>query len=143
MGRVGTIPMGCEETDLFIRITQRWPHARIVYEPQARVDHLVPAARLSWSYFRSRCFAEGLSKAMVAGRLGAEDALASERSYVLRVLPLGMARGVADAWRGDGGALRRSLAIAAGLALTTAGYVQGRITAAIRPHFPTRKAVAA
>ncbi|HEX3542172.1 MAG TPA: glycosyltransferase family 2 protein [Acidimicrobiales bacterium] len=143
IGRVGARPLGCEETDLFIRMTQRWPEARIVYEPEARVHHAVPAARLSWSYFRSRCFAEGLSKAQVAARVGRVDALASERRYVLRVLPLGVGRGVADAWRGDGKALRRSLAITAGLALTTAGYAAGRIQDAIRSPFSTRKAVGA
>src|SRR5205085_8257252 len=87
IGRVGTRPTGCEETDLYIRLGQRWPGARVVYGPDARVHHAVPAGRLSWRYFRARCFAEGLSKAQVAGRVGRERALASERAYVLKVLP--------------------------------------------------------
>jgi GT2 family glycosyltransferase len=121
IGRVGTRPVGCEETDLYIRLARSVPGARIVYEPAARVHHRVPAARLTWTYFRSRCLAEGLSKALVAARLGSSDALASERAHALRILPAGMARGVRD------GAPRRSLAIASGLALTTAGYVHGRL----------------
>ncbi len=55
--------MGCEETDLFIRLLQRWPDAQILYEPAAPVRHTVPASRLAWRYFRTRCFAEGQSEA--------------------------------------------------------------------------------
>jgi len=130
VGRVGTMPFGCEETDLCIRLTQRWPEARIVYQPAARVQHTVPPERLSWAYFRARCFAEGVSKARVAARVGSAPALAAERSYTLRVLPRGAARGLVQAVRGDlagGGA--RAGAIAAGLAITTAGYLRGRLTA--------------
>jgi len=81
----------------------------------------VPAARLSWEYFRARCLAEGLSKAQVAASVGANRALASERTYTLRVLPIGMVRAVAH------GAPLRALAIASGLALTTAGYLGARV----------------
>ena len=131
IGRVGCRPVGCEETDLFIRLSQRWPDARILYEPAARVRHTVPAARFSWRYFRSRCFAEGLSKASVAGRVGSDRALASERSYVLKVLPAGLARAAAGACRREEGAAGRALAIGAGLTLTTAGYVWGQVAAAL------------
>ena len=129
IGRVGTKPMGCEETDLFIRLTQRWPEARIVYEPSATVRHTVPAARLSWRYFRSRCFAEGLSKASVAGRVGSDNALSSERSYTRKVLPRGVARGVRGMFRRERGAGRRALAIGAGLIITTTGYGWGHLAA--------------
>lgn len=125
IGRVGTRPTGCEETDLFIRLVQRWPEARIVYEPTAIVRHTVPPARLSWRYFRARCFAEGQSKAIVAARVGSERALATERSYTLRVLPAGVARGLVGACRGERGAGRRALAIMTGLSVTTAGYIWG------------------
>jgi hypothetical protein len=129
IGRVGCRPLGCEETDLFIRLAQRWPTARIVYEPAAGVRHAVPPARLSWRYFRSRCFAEGLSKACVAARVGSRQALAAERSYTLKVLPAAMARGLRDACRGQRGGGLRAMAVGAGLALTTAGYVTGQLGA--------------
>ena len=124
IGRIGSRPVGCEETDLYIRLTQHQPGARVVYEPAAVVHHFVPASRLSWRYFRSRCLAEGLSKAQVAARVGSERALASERSYTLKVLPRGVVRGLRDGVPG------RSLAIAAGLALTTFGYATGKVRVA-------------
>ena len=127
IGRVGTRPVGCEETDLFIRLAQRWPRAILVYEPTAVVRHTVPAARLSWRYFRARCFAEGLSKASVAARVGSDRALASERSYAVKTLPLGVARGVLGACRREQGAGLQALAITAGLTITGAGYVWGNL----------------
>ena len=136
IGRVGTRPVGCEETDLFIRLAQRWPVALILYEPAAVVRHTVPVARLSWRYFRRRCFAEGLSKAKVAARVGRRQALSSERSYTLRVLPRAMARGLRGACRGEAGAGRRAVAIGAGLALTTAGYVCGQLATSVAARSP-------
>ena len=69
--------------------------------------------------------AEGLAKALVAQAVGAGDGLASERTYTLRTLPRAVVRGFADSFRGDPSALTRAGAITAGLALTTAGYLEG------------------
>lgn len=128
IGRVGTRPVGCEETELCIRIQQHWPHARLHYEPQAVVRHHVPAKRATWHYFRARCYAEGLSKALVTHFVGAQQGLATERSYVLRTLPLGVIHGLfALGRRADGGGLLRALAIMAGLLITTFGYSVGKV----------------
>jgi glycosyltransferase involved in cell wall biosynthesis/GT2 family glycosyltransferase len=123
LGRVGTIPAGCEETDLCIRIGQRWPRSQIVYDPDAAVDHFVPASRGERSYFTSRCRGEGRSKAVLAGLVGSESGLEAERSYVRRTLPLGVLRGIGDAFRGDGSGLARAAMIVTGLATTTLGYL--------------------
>lgn len=48
IGRVGTRPVGCEETELCIRLNQHQPRGRLLYEPQARVFHQVPQTRSSW-----------------------------------------------------------------------------------------------
>jgi glycosyltransferase involved in cell wall biosynthesis/GT2 family glycosyltransferase len=126
LGRVGTIPAGCEETDLCIRIGKRWPQGQIVYDPAAAVDHFVPASRGERSYFTSRCRGEGRSKAVLAGLVGSESGLEAERSYVRRTLPLGVLRGIGDAFRGDGGGLARAAMIVTGLFTTTAGYASAR-----------------
>lgn len=123
LGRIGTIPAGCEETDLCIRVGQRWPEAKILYDPVASVDHFVPASRASWSYFTSRCRGEGRSKAVLAGLVGSQSGLEAERAYVRRTLPAGVLHGLRDALRGDPGGLGRAAAIVAGLSTTTAGYL--------------------
>jgi glycosyltransferase involved in cell wall biosynthesis len=135
VGRVGILPAGCEETDLCIRLRQRRPAASTLLSQRARVKHQVPAGRSRWRYFRERCFAEGRSKAIVAQRVGADDALSTERSYVARTLPRGVARGIGDAvLRHDPVGIQRSMAIVAGLTMTAAGYVAGRVvTVPARP----------
>jgi hypothetical protein len=126
IGRVGTRPLGCEETEICIAISQRCPGTVLLYVPRARVQHRVPPERMRWAYFRARCHAEGLSKALVARAVGAGDGLASERAYTLRTLPRGVVRGLMDAARhGDLAGLARAGAIVAGLAITTLGYLKG------------------
>lgn len=125
IGRVGTRPVGCEETELCIRARRDHPNGRFVYEPGAKVHHLVPVARSGWKYFVNRCWAEGLSKAVVARLAGAKDGLSSERAHALRTLPRGVRQGIADALRGDRTGLSRSAAIVVGLLVTTGGYLFG------------------
>jgi glycosyltransferase involved in cell wall biosynthesis len=132
----GTRPLGCEETEFSIRLRQRFPGAVLLYEPRAVIWHKVPAARARWRYFAARCYAEGLSKASVARSVGAADALASERTYVRRVLPAGVARGLRDALRGRPSGLRRAAAIVGGLGATVAGYAAGTLARARRRRYP-------
>jgi GT2 family glycosyltransferase len=128
VGRIGAIPLGCEETELCIRAGQRWPERILLYDPAALVRHRVPPRRAAWPYFRARCYAEGLSKATVARLVGAGDGLSNERTYALRTLPQGAARGLRDAlWRRDASGLGRAGAIVAGLAITAAGYLAGTL----------------
>jgi glucosyl-dolichyl phosphate glucuronosyltransferase len=138
MGRVGAQPFGCEETELCIRLAQRWPHASLRYNPRARVWHQVPAAHARWSYFWARCYLEGRSKAQVAQLVGARDGSATERTYALRTMPRGVARSLAHMFtRLDPSGLARAGAIVAGLASTTAGYLRGSLAQAF-----TRRPVA-
>lgn len=123
LGRVGTIPAGCEETDLCIRVGKRWPDGKILYDPDAKVDHFVPPSRAELGYFTSRCRGEGRSKAVLAGLVGSDSGLEAERAYTRRTLPLGVLRGFGDALRGDLSGLARAAMIVAGLFTTTAGYL--------------------
>ncbi len=127
IGRERGLPMGCEETEVSIRLRQARPGARIVYEPAAHVQHLVPPGRGTWRYFLQRCWAEGRSKALLTGLVGRQDGLASERTYATRTLPLGVLRGLGDAVRGDGAGLGRAVAITGGLLVTAAGYLRGML----------------
>ena len=124
IGRVGMKPLGCEETELCIQARNRWPQKIFLYQPAAIVFHRVPENRIHWRYFCSRCYAEGLSKANVARFVGKKDALASERTYTLRTLPLGIVRSLGDGLlHHDLAGLTRAGAIVLGLAVTTAGYL--------------------
>ena len=123
LGRIGTIPAGCEETDLCIRVGQRWPDGKILYDPAASVDHTVPATRGTLGYFTSRCRGEGRSKAVLAGLVGSDSGLSEERAYVRRTLPLEFLSGIGDGFRGHPSGIARAAILAVGLFATTAGYL--------------------
>ena len=123
LGRIGTIPAGCEETDLCIRVGERWPEGQILYDPAASVDHHVPAARGKLSYFTSRCRGEGQSKAILSGLVGSQSGLEAERAYVRRTLPLGFLRGLGETLRGRPNGAARSAMLVVGLLTTTRGYL--------------------
>ena len=119
---------GCDETEFCIRLVQHDPQARLLYQPAARVNHLVPSARLRWRRFISRCYFEGGSKAVVARLVGPRDGLASERAYALHVLPRAVVRGVVSCLReGNRAGAERALTVVAGFAATSAGFLVGSV----------------
>ena len=143
VGRVGVRPVGCEETELAIRLARRHPEARVVFEPAAVVHHHVPVERSKWAYFRARCWSEGLSKAIVAQLSDPRRALSAERRYVSRVLPRAVLRGLSESvTHGRPVAATRAGAVVAGLAITAAGYMVGQLRStqfawSARPTLPT------
>jgi len=153
LGRVGSLPVGCEETELCIRLLRRDPEVVVLHQPDSRVTHAVPEQRQTPRYFLSRCFHEGRSKAAVTRRHGSGSSLGSEARYVRRVLPLALWRYAVAALRGapapgpavreeptaaPGAASGRRLAalgaalfVVLGLALVTTGFVVEHVTAAV------------
>jgi hypothetical protein len=99
LGRVGTLPFGVEETEVCIRLSAAMPGTSILHVPAAMVRHSVPVNRATWRYFRRRCFAEGVSKAILTRLVGQPQALATERRYASSVLPRGVVRSLRDAVR--------------------------------------------
>lgn len=129
LGRVGSLPAGCEETMMGIQLTRRDPRARIVRRTRFAVAHTVSADRITVSYFARRCFHEGRSKAVLSRLCGRAAALESERTYATRTLPTG-------AWRARRHPTR-VLALIVGLMVTAAGYLAGAMTycAGATPYF--------
>lgn len=123
----GRLPLGDEETLFCIKISQQRPDAVFIIEDRAKIRHFVSDSRCRFSYFISRCWAEGISKALLTSYVGSADGLSTERSYVTRTLPLGVSRGIMDFLRGDVTGLGRAGAIVAGLSATAAGYLRGKL----------------
>lgn len=123
-GRVGSTPLGCEETELCIRLRTQSPGSRIVLEPSAVVDHMVTAGRVTWRYLRQRSYREGVSKAIVARRHGANLALSTERSYLRTTIPRALVRELKSLGRGGAA---RALALVTSVVFAGLGYARGRI----------------
>ena len=143
LGRVGTRPLGCEETELAIRLTASRPGSVVMYVPDAAVDHHVGAERLRLGYFLRRCWNEGLSKAAVVRLAGSSAGLARERRHVAAVIPAAFARDLRRAATGNLDGFMRIGALLGGLAAAVGGYLTGRarFTArgqARRPSLPSR-----
>ncbi|MFI6465150.1 glycosyltransferase family 2 protein [Streptomyces sp. NPDC050528] len=122
-------PLGGEETELCIRLTRARPDAVLLIDDRAVIHHRVPAVREHFGYFRTRTYAEGLSKALVARSVGADKGLESERRYTTRVLPAGVVRGLRDAVFARPGGAGRAGAIVAGVFTAAGGYVVGSVRA--------------
>jgi glycosyltransferase involved in cell wall biosynthesis len=122
-------PLGCEETELCIRLSRARPDAVLLIDDRAVIHHRVPEAREHFGYFRTRAYAEGLSKALVARSVGADKGLESERRYATRVLPAGVVRGLRDAALSRPGGAGRAGAIVAGVLTAAGGYVVGTVRA--------------
>ncbi len=127
IGRVGTHPLGCEETELSVRITRAIDGARIVGQPSAVVSHRVTEGRMTGRYFVRRCYWEGVSKAVVTSLVGSQAALSSEKAYTTKVLPRAFSRGLLGLVSGNLAGPRQSVAIVAGLLATSLGYGRGRL----------------
>lgn len=127
-GRVGRLPIGCEETEVCIKLRQADSANEIRYEPSAQVRHHVSADRVRMAYVAHRSWCEGLSKAGIARTVGRQDALSSESVYASRVLPAAVWRELRGGRRG----LTAAAAIVLSLGLAGAGYLRGRV-ARVRP----------
>jgi GT2 family glycosyltransferase len=85
MGRVGSHPLGCEETEFCVRAVRALAAGKLVLVPGAEVHHAVSSERGRPAYLLRRCFYEGISKALVR-KLGDPRSLDTERRYVRGVL---------------------------------------------------------
>lgn len=128
IGRIGRIPLGCEETELCIRLRQTHPEAQILFDPSIAVDHNVSADRTRPRYLLSRSYAEGVSKAAIARLIGPGDALSSERSYTAKILPRAVGRETVAAVQGNPTRLWGALAVVTSLGAAGFGYARGRLS---------------
>jgi GT2 family glycosyltransferase len=126
LGRVGTVPYGCEETELCIRASAA-SGSKVLFEPASLVRHRVTPQRTTWSYLWHRCYAEGISKAAVVARTTRQAGLSTETTYTMHVLPRGVARELGSVPRRGIKGLEGACAIVTGLVVTLVGYVVGRI----------------
>lgn len=124
VGRVGKKPVGGEETELFLRLRTMRPTGRVLLDPAASVRHYVSSDRATLRYFVSRCYHEGLSKAVVTRLAQAPRPLDSERAYTTKVLPRAVAREAVSLRRGG---RARAAVMVLGLGVTTAGYLRGKL----------------
>ena len=93
--------------------------------PEARVNHFVPAHRVSWRLLVRRSISEGLAKGRLR-RLYRRAALGPERSYVRLLVIEAVPRLLRESIRRrDRQLAAGALAIAVSLVITAAAFVAG------------------
>ena len=86
VGRVGKKLVSDEETEFSIRVLDKIPDSKIVYDPKAVVHHNVNQKRLHFKYIWKRSFYEGMGKAVIRYEGKSVNALSTEKSYIRYLL---------------------------------------------------------
>jgi GT2 family glycosyltransferase len=134
IGRLGSRPLGCEETEFCVRVARAIPGARLLLVSGAEIDHHVPQERGLPRYLLRRCYYEGISKALVR-KLGDTRSLDTERAYVRRTLPARLRRSLQTTIAGPDrlAALGQIGAVVGGVCAAAAGFVFGTVAFSLRP----------
>lgn len=83
LGRFGATLLGSEEPELSLRVLDRFPEFKIIYEPRAVVYHKVSKNRRKITYLFKRSFYEGISKALVVSKKNSGNiGLSMENQYL-------------------------------------------------------------
>lgn len=136
LGRIGTIPVGGEETELSIRLAAEHGQDAVWLATRSVVHHTVPAARMTSSYLHRRCYAEGLSKAVLGRLAPGGAALSSESRYLFSTLPRAVFRHLTAVFRGDLSGFARAGVLVSATAATGFGWIRGRLAPSTTPAAP-------
>lgn len=128
LGRVDKIPLGGEETEICIRVGRTFGPGAVVLVPGSVVHHHVPADRLNAGYLLRRCYAEGISKAVLSRLTRSSRSVSSEAKYLVNTLPRAAFRHLGAVFRGDISGLARAAALAAATLATGFGWLRGQLS---------------
>jgi GT2 family glycosyltransferase len=124
-GKRGNALATCDETELGLRLERAHGPDRIRYVPAARVQHFVPATRISWRLLVRRSLSEGLAKGRLH-QLYMRPALGPERGYARLLVTETVPRLLLDGVRRrDGDSAMGALAIGLSLLVAGAAFVAG------------------
>jgi glycosyltransferase involved in cell wall biosynthesis len=116
-----------DDLDMCTRLVHAYGPDTVQWNPQARVQHYVPAARVSWDYFWRRCFFVNVEKVRAFKDMQEAASLTAELRFAGRTLVLGVSYELLRVLRGEPAGVLGALAIVSGLALAASGNFWGRI----------------
>jgi cellulose synthase/poly-beta-1,6-N-acetylglucosamine synthase-like glycosyltransferase len=120
-----------DDLDLCMRIAERYGTESVYYNPAAIVHHYVSSDRVTWRYFRRRCFFVNREKVHAFREMGAAANLHAEREFVLRSVRVQTVILLRSALARKPGAMRALMAMFAGIALAAWGNLRGRLDAVL------------
>lgn len=99
VGRNGSVQLTSDETEFSIKLAERFPELKIIYDPDAIVYHRIYPYRLSLKYILHRAYGDGLSKAYISVK-HAGGSLSTENNYLKCLLAKSMPRELRTALTG-------------------------------------------
>ena len=88
IGRFGKKLLSGEEMEFSLRVLEKIPNSKIMYDPSAIVYHRVDAKKANLRYLCKRSFYEGVSKSLITSVAGenTKTALSTENQYLKHLL---------------------------------------------------------
>jgi len=125
IGRLGKKPVAGEEAELAIRILEKVPGSKIVYDPVAVVHHRVPKLRTNLKYVARRSFAEGVSKAIFSSQKpNPTSILHVEKDYLRHLLSTGIPRRLIRGYKPEN--ISQIITLSISTILVLFGYLLGK-----------------
>jgi GT2 family glycosyltransferase len=121
-----------DDLELCIKLLAVYGDESLYYTPRAVVHHFVSAERLSWNYFRHRCFSVNREKTHLFEKLGPAASLGAERDFVLHTVRRRVGSEIRRAVGGDMTALQSLFVMFAGIGFAAAGRARGLLDVRLR-----------
>jgi cellulose synthase/poly-beta-1,6-N-acetylglucosamine synthase-like glycosyltransferase len=114
-----------DDMDMCHRLTWTFPDALILFQPESVVHHHVPAGRLTWHYYWTRCFSVNRSKVTALENMRDAGSMSAEREFALNMLKNGATREARNVLSGDLDGALRIAAMVGGMSAAAAGFALG------------------
>jgi GT2 family glycosyltransferase len=125
IGRVGKKLIASEETEFSIRVLEKLPESKVVYDPSAVVYHKVPSSRASVKYVARRAFAEGVSKAIFSNQKpNPTNVLHVEKDYLRRMFSTSTPRRLIRGYKPEN--ISQIITLSISTILVLFGYLLGK-----------------
>lgn len=125
IGRVGSKLAAHEDTEFSIRVTEKIPDHKILYDPDAVVHHKVPKSRANLKYVARRSFAEGVSKAIFScQKSNPTSVLHVEKDYLRQLLSTGIPRRLIRGYKPEN--ISQIITLSISTILVLFGYLLGK-----------------
>jgi GT2 family glycosyltransferase len=115
-----------DDMDMSHRIAATFGPSAVLFEPAALVYHFVPSERLTWRYFRRRCYSVNRGKVRAFADMAHAGNLEAELDFARQLLIRAGGR-VRAGLAGDRSALKQAAAAMAGISFAAAGHGRGRV----------------
>jgi GT2 family glycosyltransferase len=117
-----------DDMDMCHRVAALGGRSSVLYQPDAVVNHYVPAERLEWRYFCRRCFFVNKHKVDAFAEMGDAANLEAEMAFVVVALRRGLMEDLKKYLAGDPYGVQRAGALMLGISLAGLGHVAGRVS---------------